>query len=488
MSALSSGHSVRLRAYSRALLSGRSRMLSIGAAAFVLSGCAILPDGAMSVPVALARSELHKEIVGFKSEQDVAQAEARVAALARKPLTADSAVQIALLNNRSLQAAYNELGLADALRLRQSLPPNPAFSLTRLAGAAEVEIDRQIVMSILGLVTLPERSAIASARFRQAQLTAALETFRLATETRRAFYRAVAARQTANTLQGATSASGTAAELAKRLNESGAINKLERAREEAFHLELTTQVQAARQRALTAREQLTRLLGLSAVTAIKLPSSLPRLPGKPLRMRDIEEAALDKRIDLQIAKIELETLGRSYGLTKATRFINVLEAGYADKVNRNKEMGERTFDQGFTLTFEVPIFDFGESRVQEARERYMQAVNRLAQKAIDARSEARNAYRSYRTAYDIAGTYQGKLLPLRKLISDELVLHYGAMQIDVFALLTDARQKIASHVAAIEAQRDVWLQATDLSAAMYGVGSAADAPATATAAPTAASD
>ena len=37
------------------------------------------------------------------------------------------------------------------------------------------------------------------------------------------------------------------------------------------------------------------------------------------------------------------------------------------------------------------------------------------------------------------------------------MLRYGAMQIDVFPLLTDARQRIAANAAAVDALRDFWL-------------------------------
>jgi outer membrane protein TolC len=443
------------------------------AAALGLGGCATLPDGGMAVPAALAKSELHKDVVAVRTERDEAEARAKVAGLRRRTLNAESAVQIALLNNRGLQAAYNELGIADAVRFQQSLPPNPSISFSRLAGSAELEIDRQIVTNILALATLPTRTKIADARFRQAQLNAALETFRIATETRRAFYRAVAAQQTADLLQQVTSASGTAVELAKRLNETGALNKLDRSREEAFHLEVTTQAAAAKQRAVSAREQLVRWLGLDSETEFKLPSRLPVLPSRPLAMRAVEQAALDRRLDLQASKVDMQLLAKSYGLTKSTRFINVLEGGYADKFTKNKDTGERAWDPGFTLTFEIPIFDFGEGKLREAEERYMQAVNRLAQKVVEARSQARETYKAYRSAYSIASDYQKKLLPLRSSISDELTLQYGAMQVDVFTLLTDARQKIAANVAAVDALRDFWLASTDLSAALYGTSNAA---------------
>ena len=116
------------------------------------------------------------------------------------------------------------------------------------------------------------------------------------------------------------------------------------------------------------------------------------------------------------------------------------------------------------------MFDFGEARVREAEQTYMQAVNRLAQKAVNVRSEAREAYRNYRTSYDIASHYQRDVLPLRKIISDELMLRYGAMQVDVFTLLLEAQQKLNANAAAADALRDFWLASTDLSTAMVGGG------------------
>jgi len=148
----------------------------------------------MSVTAEIAGKTLNKNVAAIRSEEDAAAARAEVERLLKRPLTADSAVQIALLNNRGLQVAYNELGIAEAVRVQQSLPPNPHFSLTRMTGSVETEIERQIVASILALATLPVRSEIAADRFHQAQLAAALETLRVAAEARRAFYRAVAAR------------------------------------------------------------------------------------------------------------------------------------------------------------------------------------------------------------------------------------------------------------------------------------------------------
>src|SRR5439155_14887390 len=137
---------------------------------------------------------------------------------------------------------YNELGIAEAAMVQASLPTNPTFSLSRISTSIEIEIERRIVADILALATLPARAEIAADRFWQAQLRAAEETLRVAAETRRAYYRAVAARQLAAFFEQAQSAAGTASELARRLGESGAMNQLDQAGEQGFFAEVTVQL------------------------------------------------------------------------------------------------------------------------------------------------------------------------------------------------------------------------------------------------------
>jgi outer membrane protein TolC len=435
-------------------------------------------DGGMSVTADIVGKTLNKDVVAIRSEEDVVAARAKVERLVKRTLTADSAVQIALLNHRGLQATYNELGIAEAVKVQQSLPPNPHFSVTRITGSVETEIERQIVVSILALATLPVRSEIAAERFHQAQLAAALETMRVAAEARRAFYRAVAAQETIGLFAQANEAAETMTQLAKRLGETGAMNKLDQARQQAFHSDVMVRLASAQQRAARERERLVRALGLwGNDLKFVLPKALPAVPKRPLALPTVEQEAVHRRVDLEIARIELDTLAKAYGLTNATRFINVLEAGYADKLTKDKETGENIRDRGFTVSFEIPLFDFGEARVREAEQTYMQAVNRLAQKAVNVRSEAREAYRNYRSSYDIASHYQRDVLPLRKIISDEMMLQYGAMQVDVFTLLLEAQQKLNANAAAADAFRDFWLASADLSAAMTGGGvNPAEAP------------
>jgi outer membrane protein TolC len=446
--------------------------------AALLAGCAALagctafsPDGGLD-GVRDVTGSLAADVAAQRTPDDADAARSVVKALLHKPLTADSAVRIALLSNPGLQASYNTLGIADAMRVQASLPPNPVLRASYIGGGGGFEFEREIAANILALATLPARAEIAEDRFRQAQLQAALETLRVATEARRAFIRAVAARALAGFLTQAQASADAASELSRRLGETGAANKLDQARNQVFYAEVTGQLASARLAATAERERLIRALGLwGDDLKFRLPDALPALPRAAKAAPAIEAEAIHRRVDVQIARIEVETLAKTYGLTGATRFINLLEVG--GRARRMQEPGGEPVNQGGAgVEFQIPIFDFGEARVRQAEQTYMQAVNRLAAKAVNARSEAREAYQTYRAAYDIARHYQREVLPLRKIISDETLLRYNAMQIDIFAVLAEARQRIASTGAAIAAERDFWLAEANLRAAVTGGGTA----------------
>jgi outer membrane protein TolC len=171
----------------------------------------------------------------------------------------------------------------------------------------------------------------------------------------------------------------------------------------------------------------------------------------------------------------MEAMAKSYGLTRKTHFLNVLDAAGISKTQ--KDRGERRANGGgYELVLEVPLFDFGKANVREAEQRYLEAANRLGQLGVNAASEAREAFGAYRATYDVARKYEGEVLPLHQTISGETELQYNAMQIDAFALLQAAREQVRAKVAGIEAKRNFWLASTDLSVAMLGGGTLGSEP------------
>lgn len=166
-------------------------------------------------------------------------------------------------------------------------------------------------------------------------------------------------------------------------------------------------------------------------------------------------------------------MAKTLGLTNATRFISALDAGWRGNYERVTEDGVRqsSAPQGFELEIQIPIFDLGEVNVRRSSEMYMQAVNRLMEKAVNVRSEARAAYLTYRGRYDVAQQFQNKILPLRRTINEQAQLEYNGMLIDVFELLTTARESITTNVAAIAAKRDFFIATVDFQTSIIGGGS-----------------
>jgi outer membrane protein TolC len=447
------------------MIHGSSRSLVLLAATVALAGCATFTDdGGFGSVQTVAKERLNKEVKWVRDRAEQESIETQVRELLKKPLTADDAVQIALLNNPGLQATFAELGIAEADRVRAGRLPNPGFSFARLRRGDEIEIERGVHFNLAALIALPFASRIEAGRFEQTKFSVAGEMLALAAQTRKAYFRAVAAQETVNYIEQVKTAAEAGAELANRMARVGNWSKLAQAREHAFYADATAQLARAKQIALTERERLTRLMGLwGEDTAFQLPERMPDLPTSAPERLGIEQVALSQRLDVQMARRETESVAGALGLTKTTRFINVLEIGYL----RNSETGKPT-QSGYEISLELPLFDFGSTRVAKAEAIYMQAVHRTAQIAIDARSEVRTAYAGYRSAFDLAAHYRDEVVPLRRKISEENLLRYNGMLIGVFELLADAREQAASVNGYIEALRDFWLAETDLEMALTG--------------------
>jgi len=441
--------------------------LAIALAALILTGCATFSkdDGIDSVST-LTKERTGQTVQREKSADDAKATQTAVNQILAKPLTPGSAVQLALANNKGLQAAFAELGVAEASLVQAGRLRNPGYSFGRLRGGGDTEIDRSIMFDFVGLLTMPLRTNIEGRRFEQAKLQAASEAVQLAADTRKAYFTALAAQQSAQYAEQVATAAEASAELAQRLARVGNWSKLDQAREQVFHADAITQLARARHNATAAREQLTRLLGLwGANTAFILPERLPDLPKAPNEVADIETQAMSQRLDIQMARRDAEATASSLGLTRATGFINVFDAGYANKSETGKPR-----ENGYEISLELPIFDWGGARTARAEATYMQSVHRTADAAIRARSEVRESYSAYRTTYDVAKHYRDEVVPLRKRISDEVMLRYNGMLASVFELLTDARDQVSSVNTAIEAQRDFWIAETNLQNAINGGG------------------
>ena len=449
---------------------GMTRVAIAAIILIALAGCASTSIDENFTDVKTSTHErLGAEVRWLTTDDARGQAQAEVDAILAGPLSGDDAVRITLAYSPALQAMLYEGAATAAATAQSARLPNPVFAFERMArnqgGASELEITRTLSFSVVDLLLLPSRLRRADYRQQSTRLALASSVVRAATEAREAWVHAVAAQQSVHYAERVKAAADASAELARRMQAVGNFSKLQRAREQSFSAEAVVQLARSRQAVRSTREALVRALGLSDAQAVvlRLPDRLPDLPAAPKDEASVAHLAMEQRIDVRMARSQLEFTAQEQGLTRITSFVNGLEFG----ASRVSETGLAP-QKGFNVEVPLPIFDFGDAGRSQAEATYMAALNRAAQLTVDASSQVREDYGAYRTAYDVARHYRDEIVPLRKAIAEENVLRYNGMLIGVFELLADAREQIASVMQAIDAQRDFWLADANLQATLIG--------------------
>lgn len=391
--------------------------------------------------------------------------------LLRQDLTLDRAVRIALLNNRSLQATFEDLGVARADVMQAGLLKNPIFSghvrFPRTSGPTDVEF--AVAQAVLDTFFIPLRKKVAAAQFERAKLRVTDAVLALIAEVKTACYTAQAAEQVHALRQITLQAGQAASELAQRQYEAGNIRDFDLANEQAVYHQAQAELARIQAELTEAREALNRLLGLSAAqtTAWRMATALPALPPADPARDDLEALAISQRLDLAAARKDVEVLRRTLGLTRIGPFATP-EAG----VSTETEEGIRV--TGPHWVWAVPLFDWGQADRSRAKAQLRQLEHQLAALEVAARSEVRLAADHLMAQRQLVETYQDHIVPLREQAVTSSQRHYNYMLIGVFQLLQLKQQAIEAQQASIEALRDYWITQAALERAVGGALPAAD--------------
>lgn len=444
------------------------RMTAIAATVLLVAGCASVgvEDALQAANTRAPQFTQGKAELSRTAEQRKARA-SLTAELLSKPLSQNDAVQIALANSPAVQALLAQ-GWADIAAAAQGgRLPNPVFSFERLRLGDELELGRLLSFGLVDLILLPQRMSISRSQTEQAgiQLTAAIVD--QVTQVRQAWVRAVAAQQSVHYAAQVNTAAEASAELARRMQSVGNFSKLQRARQQVFHADATTQLALAQHAVTSTREELVRALGLDDTQALqlKLPERLPDLPKAPRDAHEVAATATEQRLDVSLARAQLDVAAKSQGIQRLPTFIDAEAGVRRDTVFDNGAKGTR---RGFELDIRLPLFDWGTARRDAMDAQTLAAANRYDATVRGATSQLREGYSAYRTAYDIARHYRDEIVPLRQTMAEENMLRYNGMLIGVFELLAEARDQIASVSAAIDAQKQYWLADAVLSASVIG--------------------
>lgn len=430
-----------------------------------LAGCSSFSaDGGFGRVADAARADIHHEVSWPRSADERAKVQAQIEGLLAHPLGPEDAVQVALLSNHALQAAFQELGISEADLVQSGRLPNPRFTLRHADGGGFSDIEETLTFNVLALVTTPYRHAAERRRFAQIQDATVIQIVRLADRVRSAYYTSLAARDSLKYAWQVKSAAETAGEIAHRMLGAGNWNRIDQYRQQNFANEALQRLARAEFEDDTARTELNRLLGIAeGGPQIELPAHLPALPENYSESPIEDQAIMQNRIDLKVLRARMDELARRLELTRATRVMDVLDVGPA-RVREGAADPPR--ESGYELSFEVPIFDTGGARVRKAEALYAQSVEQFAQAALDARAQIHVAVSRYRTAYTLASRQHDDIMLIAKRTTAQDLLRYNASQISVFDLLADARAQIESVDLATQTLRDFWIAKSHLDAAL----------------------
>lgn len=382
-------------------------------------------------------------------------------------LTRDEAVQIALLNNRSLQAHLAELGIAYGDLIEAGLLKNPILELLYRKSnepATVANLEWSVSLDFINVLTLPLRRCIAASEFEKTKLEVADEVLDLAFDVQTAYYKMQGAVQNGEMYKGAVKASKEAYEGAKMVHEAGNISDLALHQQQVIYEEQKLNLAEAEREAVDLREELNMLMGLwGPCTDWDVPSELPDLPSREFQGRGLESIAVYQRLDLAAARQEIETIARELGLENATSLLPELEGTF----DAERET-DGSWLRGGGASLPLPIFNQGQGRLQRGRARLLQAQHRYYALAVDIRSEVRKAFGQMRKSRDRVQYYDKIMQPLLKRIVEESHLMFNAMELGPFELLEAKRDEIFGRRDRVEALRDYWIARSELERAMGG--------------------
>lgn len=431
--------------------------------ASALSGCATVnPNAAFQDVANTVHMRTGKRVRWIRGTTEDAQAQAAVAALLHRPLTADSAVQIALLNNHDLQATYEELGIAQADLVEAGLLQNPVFAFERRFPGKAMELD--VLKEFIDILLLPLRKRVATAQFEAAKLRVGHEVLTLAADVREAFYEHQGSEQMLDMRRSVVTAAENAAEVSLRMHEAGNIKNLDLANQQALHGQAKLDLAKAQSDSVESREKLNKLMGVWGVqTRWTIAARLPELPEREVSSGGLESRALEQRLDLAAARQAFVANARGLGLSRLEGVMQNTEVG----AHYEREP-DGSYSIGPSLNVPIPIFNQGQPALARGMAKARQAQQRYLALATEIRSDVRAARDRMMLARSRAEYYKSTVLPLRRRITEETQLEYNAMQIGVTQLLQAKQEEVSAGREYIEALREYWMTRAELEKAVGG--------------------
>jgi len=378
-------------------------------------------------------------------------------------LSLDSAVQIAFLQNRSLQATFEELGIAQADLVQAGLLQNPVFSgHVRFPDDSDEGTNTEfaIMQNFMDLFLVPLRKKLAAEQFKEVELRVSEAAWHLFAEVRQAYFTLQGLEHTQSMLKTIVQAAQAGAEFATRQRKAGNINELDLASEQVSFEEVRLELLRNKAEVIQAREELNRLMGFSEKPSWKISDKMPNLPAEEPPVKELEIKALAQNLELAVLRQEIQVLERNLVLTRRG-IVSTVDVGF-----NTEQDPDSTRVTGPMFDLELPIFNRNQAATRRIEAELRQSRYRLADKEAQLRSEVRSTWQRLKVTRKLIGQYRKKIIPLREKIVAESQKHNNFMLIGIFQLLQAKREEINAYQEYIETFQSYWKTRTDLEKAI----------------------
>jgi len=444
--------------------SKKTRNILIIVSAFTLTACTSVPrDGGIGQVEDIFEQRLERQVRLPQPGKQMPMTVEQVDQLLLQPLTLENAERMSIEANPALKATLAQVGVAEADYAQAGRMENPGLSYERFSTD---DNSASLLFDIGGLFLMPLKRQLERRRLEAARYQAAVDVLSHIGNTRQSWIKAVAEKQQTALIKRALESVETSNNLIRQMAALGHSNVIEAAQSELVLSEMRATMTRQKLAEGAARETLIRQLGLWGQQArtLDIPDQLPALPAEPVNIPAVEQQAIEGRLDVQIAKSNLEGMAKNLSLTQLSPFFSAFEYGPV----REEAEGER--ERGYEIELRLPIFDAGGVQNEKARILFDQAQAQAQATAISAASASREALATYQSAWEIARHMTEETLPIRRRISEEQLLKYNGMLISVFDLLNDLLSATMMEADYVTAMRDFWLADTNLQQVLTGAG------------------
>jgi cobalt-zinc-cadmium efflux system outer membrane protein len=469
-----SGTSVRIRA-TKSLQASPSRSASFGTLVVPYLGMAILglatgcasvkPDQRFPEVQRDVAQRLARRVIWDRGGPEGDTVRIATAKLLDQPLDVSTAVQVTLLNSNSLQATFEDLGVAQADLVQAGLLPNPNFDgFVRWFDISPSGPNWNLGLHLpLQMFLIPLRTKLAGVALDEAVLRVTGEVLKQAADTRTAFYALQADEQIGKARKTVADLADVAAELAERQYKVGNIDDLTLANERAARQQANIASITADSSARTSRENLRRLMGLSGSNVKwRVETEAPLPPETVFVETELVDLAISSSLEVATARKLVQR--EEYALElKHDWWLETASVGV--ETERASAGGYQT---GPDFSVELPIFDQKQAVFARQAAQIRQARRRLANTEDGVRQEVRTALDRMNTAAQISRYYASEVVPLRQQMSVMTEKRYQGMLVGVFELLTAKSEEADATSAAVRARQDFWNAASDLELALGG--------------------